>query len=124
MPTPVVQITDKIYDTVKSMAGPNVADDSFDVDLVVFTNATLVRLYQLGIGTAGFQIVDGSETWSDLMGTDPRFNLVQNYVYDCVRLKFDPPSNSSILKALQEDKAEMEETILYAVTDARIHPMN
>lgn len=81
----------------------------FDSDLVMYVNSVFMTLHQLGIGPKeGFKIEGSDETWSDFIG--PRLDLgsVETYVCLKVRLLFDPPANSFLLDAINEQLKELE----------------
>lgn len=98
-----------ILKNVKKVCG--LPDDytPFDEDILMYINGTLSKLNQLGIGPAdGFQIEDASSTWTDFVGTDPRYNLVKTFVQQSVRLAFDPPATSFHIDALKAQIQEAE----------------
>lgn len=113
-----------ILTSVKAALG--LADDyvAFDSDIIMHINSTLGTLTQLGIGPdAGFAITDNSSTWEQFMGTDPRFNTAQSYVYLCVRLLFDISSlTGPLLEAMKQQKQEMEWR-LNVVREEIVHPL-
>lgn len=80
---------------------------AFDAELIVFINATLSDMNQLGIGPdAGFAITDETQTWEDFIGTDPRYNGAQSLMYLSVRLLFDPPTSPPALMAMEKLRNE------------------
>lgn len=81
----------------------------FDVDIMTHINAVLSSLQQLGVGPAeGFYITGYDETWTELVGLDPRWNMVKSYVYLRVRLLFDAPTTSFAIAAMEKQVQEME----------------
>lgn len=97
-----------ILSTVKKSLGL-VEDDSYDTEVILFTNTVLATLNQIGVGPeTGFQIEDAEATWDDLLGTDPRLNFVQSYVHIKVKLLFDPPATSFVIKAFEDQAKELE----------------
>lgn len=104
---------ESILDTIKKMLG--VSGTDFDVDLIVGINATLSKLRQLGVGPESGFIVSGSfETWAQFIDeTDPRFSMVQIYIFYNTRLGFDPPTNSSVFTSMKEAIKELECRIQY-----------
>lgn len=102
-------MVDSILKTIKSMVGVEVEDTNFDDALIPFINGALSVLTQLGVGpSTGFRIADDTKTWADLLGDREDLDLVKTNIYSRVRLKFDPPTNSFLVKALQEDITEMD----------------
>lgn len=107
-----------ILKTVKSSLGLDVADTSFDTELILYTNSALGTLNQIGIGPeAGFQIEDATSTWTDLLGTDARLNGVKTLICTRVRLLFDPPAASFAVDAMTQVAKELE-TRLYLFHEA------
>lgn len=98
-----------ILNSTKKVLG--IAEDykAYDFDIRTHINAVLSTLTQLGVGpSAGFEVNDEFAEWVEFLGTDPRLNSVQSYVYLRVRMMFDPPTNSFTITALQEQIKEME----------------
>ena len=82
----------------------------FDPDLIDAINAAISVLTQVGIGSIyGFTVHDESQTWDELLGNDPRFNMAKTYVFDRCRLIFDTSSMSSyVLSSIQDRIREFE----------------
>ena len=82
----------------------------FDPDLIDAINAAISVLTQVGIGSIyGFTVHDESQTWDELLGDDPRFNMAKTYVFDRCRLIFDTSSMSSyVLSSIQDRIREFE----------------
>lgn len=104
---------DGILDTIKKMLG--VTGSDFDVDIRVGINDALSKLRQLGVGpVSGFIVTGNFELWENFVDkTDPRFSMVQTYVYYNTKIMFDPPTNSSVLSAMKEAIRELECRIQY-----------
>lgn len=104
---------DSILDTIKQMLG--VTGSDFDVDILVNINTALSKLRQLGVGPlSGFVVTGNFELWENFVDkTDPRFSMVQLYVYYSTKLVFDPPTNSSVLSSIKETIRELECRIQY-----------
>ena len=97
-----------ILDTVKSVVGSSVDDDSFNTDVLIFTNMALGTLTQLGVGpSTGFSITGSTETWVDFLGDTKLLESVKAYVCIEVRLLFDAPTNSSVLESLKAKSQEL-----------------
>lgn len=93
----------------KGVGGITEMDESFDDDIILYTNTVLSKLAQLGVGPlTGFQISDKSTTWADFVGDDPRLNMVQSFVILSVRMLFDPPTSGSVSKAIEDQIREYE----------------
>lgn len=114
-------MTNSILLTVKKLLGISEEYHAFDIDILTNINAVFLTLNQLGIGPIlPFQlplIVDADDeddpaiatTWDDFLG-DQKEHLaaVQTYVYQRVRLLFDPPTNSFLVDAIRKSCDEFE----------------
>lgn len=94
--------------TIKRMLGIPTEDGPFDMEIVVGINSAIMVLNQLGIGPQGFMITGITETWSDLLDDYTDLEAVKQYIYIRTRLVFDPPTNSFLVNALQEQMKEYE----------------
>lgn len=99
---------DSILVSIRQMLGPSGTYDVFDPQLINYINTAFGRLYQLGIGPAEpFSITDDQAKWSDFVESGSIEEL-KTYVYLKVRFLFDPPQNSSVLTAYNEQAKELE----------------
>lgn len=81
----------------------------FDSDLIMYINNAFMTLHQLGIGPKeGFRIESNNETWGDYVGDRIDLESIKTYVCLKVKLLFDPPSNSFLLNAINEQLKELE----------------
>lgn len=121
-------MTNSIFLTVKKLLGVAEEYHAFDIDILTAINATFLTLNQLGIGPRlPFQLPlmadllpDDEEetwrddpaittTWDDFLGDQKEYlAAVQTYVYQRVRLIFDPPTNSFLVDAIQKSCEEFE----------------
>lgn len=109
-----------IFKTIKSMLGPDADYDVFDLDIMVFINAAISTLTQIGIGpSSGFRITGYDQTWNDFLGDYEDIESVKEYIYMKVRIAFDPPTSSTVLNAYQEACKEFEWRLNVAV-DPRV----
>lgn len=109
---------ESILSSVKKLNNIPTEDDSFDDDIILWTNGALAVLNQLGIGPfEGFQIEDASDTWDDFIDEDPRFNTVKNYVALYVRLRFDPPKTSFTITMMEDQLNEMAHRLIVLTED-------
>lgn len=100
---------DSILDTVKKSVGLSSDVNDFDEDLIVVINSVISVLTQIGIGVPeGFVISDSSQTWKDLLGESPEYEMVKSYICIRTRLIFDPPTNSNVTAALERYCQEFE----------------
>jgi len=108
MADPIVPaLEESILKTIKPMLGVSVSDTSFDMDIIVLINSSLAVLNQNGIGVTDYEIIGDTEVWADLLGeTTLKLTPIKTFVFLYVKLIFDPPTNSSILEALKQQKEE------------------
>lgn len=100
---------DSILTSVKKMLGIDECYMHFDPDIIMHINSVLAILTQLGVGPVeGFYITDSSSTWSDFLGEDPKLGSVKSYVYQKVKLLFDPPSSSALIESMNRVINEFE----------------
>lgn len=112
---------DSILTSIKKMHGISEDYTQFDVDLIMYINSILAVLTQMGVGPdSGFSIHDSSEVWSDWLGNDNDINGVMTYVYLRVRLLFDPPSSSGVIKAYNSMVHELEFRLLVTTREPTI----
>ena len=92
-------------------------DLSFDRDLILYINGTLMVLNQIGVGPElPFQITGTQETWADFLGLDAGLlPLVKPYVIHKVQNQFDTPTSTTRNEALQNLIAEDEWRLSVAV---------
>ncbi|MPM13114.1 hypothetical protein SDC9_59469 [bioreactor metagenome] len=99
----------KILDTIKPTIGIAPSDTSFDIDIIMYVNATLSILFQLGVDEAGaLPIIDETTTWYQLIGNRTDLELVKSYIRFKVKLMFDPPTSSAALDAMNRSIGELE----------------
>lgn len=112
---------DSILDSVKTSLGLPPEYTPFDVEIKLHINSVFSTLWELGVGPEdGFEINDGSETWSDFLPGEPRLNNIKTYIYLRVRLLYDTPSASTAVAAIQDQIKELEWRI--NATSETIHP--
>ena len=105
-----------ILNSVKKVCNIAESDTSFDTDLLLYTNAQLSVLPQLGVVDSPFSITDATDQWSDYFeeGADAT-EMVKAYIGIAVRLVFDPPASAPVKEALENYKNELEWRINVAV---------
>lgn len=97
--------------TIKTLIGGAVAECSdFDTDIIININSAFSILHQLGLGPKyGFKITGQEEVWSDFLGDEIGYlEDVKIYVYLRTKLVFDPPVNSFLTKAIEDQIKELE----------------
>lgn len=102
-------MTNSILNDVKKLLGIDESYEAFDLDIVININTALSTLSQLGVGPEeGFYIRDKTQTWEEILGGDPKLNMVKTYVYLKVRQIFDPPTTSNLASAMDDQIRELE----------------
>lgn len=102
---------DSILITIKRLIGYTEEETDFDPELTILINSTLSRLNTMGVGPdTSFTITDVAQTWADFVSgkTELPVNLVKEYVYLKVKLVFDAPTNSNVLKCMEDRIKELE----------------
>ena len=100
---------DSVLSSTKQMLGINVEDDSFDVNVIMAINAALTILFDLGLTEVEDQvIIDDETTWDELLGGRTDIEYVKIYIFQQVKLIFDPPTSSAAIEAMQRSINELE----------------
>lgn len=100
---------DSIMICTKRMLGMDDEYNAFDTDILNHINSVLLILCQLGVGPEKpFEITGEEETWADFWGEIQPINLARSYMYQKVRLMFDPPSTGVLHEALERQVKETE----------------
>lgn len=104
---------ESILASIKLMVGIEEDDDSFDTDIITFINMAFALLRRVGAGPDdGFIITDDTTTWEEFSDDKLVFALSKTYVYQKVKLEFDPSSMSSaVIDAMKRSNAEIEWTL-------------
>lgn len=116
-------LNESIFNSIKALLGPDASYDVFDPDILVFINAAISVLTQLGIGPKnGFRVEGVWTTWADFLG-DQRIDLemVKAYIFMKVKMAFDPPANSFVMTAYQEACKEYEWRLNVAVDNQAVN---
>ena len=100
---------DSILISIKKLLGITEDYEHFDPDIIMHINSVFSILTQLGVGSAdGFSITGAGETWSDYIQDEKKLEMVKSYIYQKVRLLFDPPTSSALMEAANNAVAELE----------------
>ncbi len=100
---------DSILNSIKKLLGITPDYTQFDPDIIMHINAAFLTLREIGVGPAtGFSITDASDEWQDFVEDETLLGAARIYVYQKVRLAFDPPTNSALLEALKSSTQEIE----------------
>ena len=104
---------DSILTSIKKLLGIGEEYDQFDVDIIIHINSVFTILKRLGVGPKeGFRITGPDEIWSDfILEDDKHFEAVKTYIYQKVKLIFDPPDRTAVLEAYKAQIAEFEWTL-------------
>ena len=102
-------MNESILTSVKKMLGIVEEYTAFDDQIIIHINSVFMILTQLGVGPpTGFTITDKTSVWSDFLTTDKNLELVKSYMYQKVRLLFDPPSSSVVMDSINRTINEFE----------------
>lgn len=98
-----------VLNSIKSLLGISTEDVNFDPELIVYINGALSVMTQLGIGPEqGFVITGANEMWTAILEDREDIEVVKTATYLRVRLLFDPPQNSFLVKAIQDQIQELD----------------
>ena len=105
--------SDSVLNSVKSMIGISADETVFDDQILIFINATLSTLEQLGVP---FKItpvaVDSTRLYSDLLDDELLLGYIQAYMGVKSRMLFDTPPASTVVNALDNAAKEWEWRIM------------
>lgn len=100
---------DSILTSIKKLLGITEEYTHFDPDIIMHINSVFMILSQLGVGPAnGFSISDATAVWSDFLPDGANLQAVKSYLYQKVKLLFDPPQSSAVLDAMKQSVSEFE----------------
>lgn len=102
---------ESILTSIKKMLGISEEDENFDTDVILHINTVLSDLVRLGVGpSSGFMIEDKYAEWTDFVPYDKFIKLsgLVTYVYQRVKLVFDPPTSSAVIAAMKEQNEKFE----------------
>lgn len=96
---------ESILTSIKKLLGIVKEDTAFDADIIIHINSVFMTLNQLGVGPEdGFMVINDTETWNKFLGDSNKLiQAVKTYTYLKVKMVFDPPTNSSVLSAIQRE---------------------
>ena len=102
-------MSDSVLLSTKQMLGISPEDTSFDVNVIMSINTALTILMDLGLTEVEDEIViDDDMTWDDLLGGRTDIEYVKTYVYQKVKMIFDPPTSTAAIDAMQRSISELE----------------
>jgi len=98
--------------TIKSLLGISKEYDGYDLDIILAINTAFTTLTQLGIGpSGGYSIGSLDDKWVDFFGdvpNAPAMEAIKSYIYLKSRLLFDPPGNSFLVNAIDNQLSQLE----------------
>ena len=102
-------IDESVLNSIKKFLGIIPEDTSFDPELIMLINSVFMAVMQQwhGVDNA-FVIHDETDKWSDFLKDDTNYEGLKTYVGLRVKLTFDPPTNASVLEAMQREIADWE----------------
>lgn len=113
------EVMDNILVTIKKMLGITEEYTHFDTDLTIHINSIISVLTQMGVGPGtGFIVTDTMTTWGDWLGDLTNLETVKTYIYLRVKLLFDPPINSAVIKSYEQIIKELEWRLLVSTDPA------
>lgn len=102
-------MSDSVLSSTKQMLGISPEDTSFDVNVIMSINTALTILTDLGLTEVEDQIVTSDKmTWDELLGGRTDIEYVKTYIYQKVKLIFDPPTSTAAIDAMQRSISELE----------------
>lgn len=97
-----------ILDSTKTFCKLPAGYDVYDDELIMLINVELNTLNQAGVGVVGFQISDNTSKWNDFLGDkETKQSLAKQFVWQRVKVKFDPPANQFVQQAILDSTNEM-----------------
>ena len=102
-------MSDSVLLSIKQMLGISPEDTSFDVNVIMSINTALTILMDLGLTEVEDQIVTSDKmTWDELLGGRTDIEYVKTYIYQKVKMIFDPPTSTAAIDAMQRSISELE----------------
>ena len=102
-------MSDSVLSSTKQTLGISPEDTSFDVNVIMSINTALTILMDLGLTEVEDQIVTSDKmTWDELLGGRTDIEYVKTYIYQKVKLIFDPPTSTAAIDAMQRSISELE----------------
>ena len=100
---------DSILASIKERIGIAEDDTSFDIDIIDLVNSAFADLNDIGVGPSeGFAIENNHDHWDDFSEDVRVLSSVKDFVYLTVKLTFDPPTQTSLLTAMENRLKKLE----------------
>jgi hypothetical protein len=98
-----------ILSDVKRYCGIEPEDTYWDPQMVLFINTAFATLSQVvASAPKHFTITDDSAEWTDYLNDTPQIEWVKMNVCATVRKMFDPPTNGTVMEAINDVIAETQ----------------
>lgn len=102
-------MNNSILTSIKKLLGVSSEYDAFDTDIIIHINSVFMVLNQLGVGPEeGFVITGSDEVWGEFTSNKLSIESVKTYIFLKVKLLFDPPLNSTVLKSYEDQINQLE----------------
>lgn len=105
-------MTGSILNAIKKPLLGNDVEKHFDDQIIMEINAVFMVLNQLHVGPAtGYFITDENQTWEEFLPDEEvrkELGALPTYMYQKVRLIFDPPTSSFVIDSISRQIAEFE----------------
>lgn len=102
-------MVDSILTSIKLDLGMTEDYEAYDNQIIELINSVFVILNQIGVGPSQtFSIEDKTTTWNEFTNDRNEIQSVKTYMYEKVKLLFDPPQSSSHVEALKQSASEFE----------------
>lgn len=98
---------ESILNTIKAICGITFEYDPFDTELITHINTALMILQQAGVGASNFKITGPDEVWGDFLTSEKNLEGVKTFVGQKVKSLFDPPSNGTLMNAINSSLSEL-----------------
>lgn len=96
-----------ILTTTKKLLGIDESNTDFDVDVTMYINSAFATLWERGVGPKEcFAISDKNTNWSSFSSRSEVLGMLPTYIFCDVRIKFDPPTQTSLLESLKNLRDE------------------
>jgi len=92
----------------KEILGLDSDDDAFDLDIVTHINTSLSVLFRMGVLLEPKSIQDMAAKWDSLDLEPEILNMARSYIFLKTQFLWDPPTTSFLIKARQDQIAELE----------------
>lgn len=99
--------TRSVLNSVKEALGIDEEYNIFDMDILAYINGALSTAYQLG-AVDDVTVMDETTTFGNIVNENTQLNALYMYLITSVRLTFDPPQNSFLVKSLEDRIQELQ----------------